>query len=190
MPKAKSQDLRSCAIDIIEANIERFALNRIIHFTFTNHGFKICKKTMYNWWNRYTTLGHYNPIYNIEGRPRIMTEEHVNFLLNHLLTVNCKLQGEEMISLIFNQYDTNYTLHQMYNALSHEKYTHKLLELQAKEQDVEQRFRFRELIGRDQDQFRASMFVFVDEMHNDIVKARRKYGCHTYLIKFQKIFHH
>jgi hypothetical protein len=58
---------------------------------------------MYNWWNRYTTLGHYNPIYNIEGRPRIMTEEHVNFLLNHLFKVNCKLQGEEMISLIFNQ---------------------------------------------------------------------------------------
>ena len=89
MPKAKSQDLRSCVIDIIEANIERFALDRIIHCIFTNHNFKICKNTMYNWWNSYTTLGHYNPIYNREGRPRIMTEEHVNFLLNHLLTVNC-----------------------------------------------------------------------------------------------------
>lgn len=46
-----------------------------------------------------------------------MEDDHVEFLLNHLMHDNCKMYGKEMVSLLRDHFNVEYTLNQVYNTL-------------------------------------------------------------------------
>lgn len=76
-----------------------------------------------------------------------MHELHIDFLINYLQTVDCQLYIIEMIDLLFNEYGEKYTDHQVRNALTARRMTHKLVEKIASEQDNELRAGWVEMVG-------------------------------------------
>ena len=105
--------------------------------------------------------------------------EHRLFLTNYLKYQDSQLYVTEMISLIENNYNgVRYTRFQIRRALKDERMTLKVVSLEAKERNEQQRAAYQNLIGEmyADGALTSKMAVFVDETHCDIKTARRKYG--------------
>jgi hypothetical protein len=119
-PHAVRYNVMSYMID----NPDNLSYSDRIKKCMANHN--ICQATIYNWLNRYRELGHYNTLYSNHGRPHIMRDDHVEFLLDYLIHENCKLYGKEMVSLLRDHFNVEYTLNQVYNTLKLNKFSHKM----------------------------------------------------------------
>ena len=137
---------------------------------------RVNERSIWRWINHKTHSGR---IYAIRKRGKkrsyVLPQRHIEFLIEHLRTVDAELYEDEMALLLHDTFDIWYTISQIRSALSRNKMTSKVISRIAQEQQADQRLEFRNLIAG----VKAIQIVAVDESHLNKKEARRRRGRST-----------
>ena len=111
-------------------------------------------------------------------RTALATNIHMDFLIDHLRNNNAQLFLSDMVDLIWSNFGIKHTVYQIRRGLKFRRITHKVLSFHAREQNVDSRLAFRNMMRSPSNggMYEAQQLLFVDETHSDLKSARRKYG--------------
>jgi transposase len=134
--------------------------------------YKISKRTLSRWVNRFDRLGVGDPIRKRERKGyTVLVPAHFQFALGILHDVPIAYPSE-LAAAIMQQFGTHYTAKQIHRALLAAGISRKVLENRALEQNKQAR----DLYTAHMQQYSARQLVFFDETHVKPTDLRRRYG--------------
>lgn len=166
-----SADYRAAALRAIDEHIG--FLDEAVRLACAR--FYLARSTIYTWLALLRDTGSYTP--RRKRGPKneasyVIPQEQVDYLLNHIDTVDAQIYEDEMADLLATQFDMYYTQQQISAVLVKNKYTNKKISRIAEEQNDEERRDFRQLITG----IEANCWIWADESHLSGKNARRSRG--------------